>query len=533
MKFTIGKRISLGFVAVIAIAVILGVFAYYETTVINRATQGLTANALPGAINVGEISGTTRWASFLVLKHAVSEDKDTMRKLDEQVKQNADVASKAFDAYDKAICVDEDRRLFEELRKAREAWRSYRDEVLGLSRDLKKKEALQAFHDRMEPAYDKMLTALNALMDFNRRNAEQRGNEATTAVSAAQRGVIIGLSAAVLVGVVLAFFIIRAINRVLNRLADNLGAGSEQVAAAAAQVASSSQSLAQGASEQAAALEETTSSLEEMSSMTKKNAETAQQATQVSAEAQKATSNGHDALQNMNTSIKEIEKSAGETAKIIKVIDEIAFQTNLLALNAAVEAARAGEAGKGFAVVAEEVRNLAMRSAEAAKNTATLIEESVTNAKNGVSISAEVTKVLKEVTTSNTKVASLIGEIAAASQEQAQGITQVNTAMEQMDKVTQSSAANAEESASASEELASQAEQLNTVVAELLQLVGGASAAGAASHGRHSSVVHNSPSAQTGKNALGKPSPAAILPLDDAEKRSGSADFADFGRKAA
>ena len=93
----------------------------------------------------------------------------------------------------------------------------------------------------------------------------------------------------------------------------------------------------------------------------------------------------------------EIQKSSDETAKIIKVIDEIAFQTNLLALNAAVEAARAGEAGKGFAVVAEEVRNLAMRSAEAAKNTANMIEESVKNSKNGVDIASEVGKVLEEI----------------------------------------------------------------------------------------------------------------------------------------
>jgi hypothetical protein len=258
----------------------------------------------------------------------------------------------------------------------------------------------------------------------------------------------------------------------IKGIVQNLTEGSDQVSSASGQVSSASQSLAEGATEQAAGLEETSSSLEEMSSMTKQNADNAQQANTLAAQARKAADNGSESMNRMNTAIQDIQKSSDETAKIIKVIDEIAFQTNLLALNAAVEAARAGEAGKGFAVVAEEVRNLAMRSAEAAKNTSSMIEESVKNANNGVDIAGEVGKVLDEIVGSIGKTTDLVGEIAAASQEQAQGIDQVNTAVAQMDKVTQQNAANAEESASASEELSAQAEQMNTVVEELSAIVG-------------------------------------------------------------
>jgi len=234
------------------------------------------------------------------------------------------------------------------------------------------------------------------------------------------------------------------------------------------QIAQSSQSLAEGSTEQAAGMEETSSSLEEMASMTNQNADNAQQANSLASEARKAADSGTESMTRMNSAIQDIQKSSDETAKIIKVIDEIAFQTNLLALNAAVEAARAGEAGKGFAVVAEEVRNLAMRSAEAAKNTANMIEESVKNAGNGVDIATEVAKVLEKIVTGIGKTTDLVGEIATASQEQAQGIEQINTAMAQMDKVTQQNAAQAEESASASE-------QVMSVVNSLMQLVDGAS----------------------------------------------------------
>jgi len=272
-------------------------------------------------------------------------------------------------------------------------------------------------------------------------------------------------------------FFALGLSRRIAAIIKSLSEGADRVAGASGQVAASSQSLAQGATEQAAGLEETSSSLEEMSSMTKQNADNAQQANVLASDARQAAENGSQSMDRMAQAIDDIQKSSDETARIIKVIDEIAFQTNLLALNAAVEAARAGEAGKGFAVVAEEVRNLAIRSAEAAKNTAEMIEESVRKAKNGVEISDEVNKALGGIASSISKTSDLVSEIAAASQEQSQGIDQVNTAVAQMDKVTQQNAANAEESASASEELSSQAEQMQGMVDELVRLVEGASSA--------------------------------------------------------
>ena len=314
---------------------------------------------------------------------------------------------------------------------------------------------------------------LTKIVNINSEVGAQVAEESKAQAAFLKVLAVVSLIIGVVLAIGLGIIISRAINKALTRIVESLTEGSEQVASASGQVSSASQSLAEGATEQAAGLEETSSSLEEMSSMTKQNADNAQQANTLASEASKAADNGTESMSRMSTAIKDIQKSSDETAKIIKVIDEIAFQTNLLALNAAVEAARAGEAGKGFAVVAEEVRNLAMRSAEAAKNTSAMIEESVKNSKNGVDISNEVGKVLEEIVSGISKTTDLVSEIAAASQEQAQGIDQITTAMAQMDKVTQQNAANAEESASASEELSAQAEQMSGIVDELASLVGG------------------------------------------------------------
>jgi methyl-accepting chemotaxis protein len=178
-------------------------------------------------------------------------------------------------------------------------------------------------------------------------------------------------------------------------------------------------------------------------------------------------------MHTMSAAMEAIRISSNDIAKIIKTIDEIAFQTNILALNAAVEAARAGEAGMGFAVVADEVRNLAQRSAQAAKETADKIEGAIAKTAEGVEVSGKVAQALNDIVTKVRQVDELVTEVSGASREQTQGITQINVAISQMDKVTQSTAASAEESAAAAQELNAQAETMKQSVAELLQLVGG------------------------------------------------------------
>lgn len=239
----------------------------------------------------------------------------------------------------------------------------------------------------------------------------------------------------------------------------------DQVLSAGEQIAAGSQGLAEGSSEQAASLEEVSSSLQEMTTSASHAAGAARDAAETSEAASDRVRLGQESMARLSGAIERIKTSSDQTAKIIRTIDEIAFQTNLLALNAAVEAARAGDAGRGFAVVAEEVRSLAIRSAEAARDTAALIEESVSIAVQGVEYNAEAVKRLTEIDQDVQRVTELVAGVRSMSEHQADSITQINVAVEQLNAVTQNVAANAEESASASEELAGQAGSLQELVA--------------------------------------------------------------------
>ncbi len=330
-----------------------------------------------------------------------------------------------------------------------------------------------------------------------------------------------------IVGVV---FFARSLTRPVSQAVAQLTSGSQQVAAASTEVAKAGQSLAEGASEQAASIEETSASLEELTAMTRKNAESATQADSLMKEVSAMATSAGDSMDQMKTSMGDISQAGQEISKIIKNIDEIAFQTNLLALNAAVEAARAGEAGAGFAVVAEEVRNLAMRAAEAARSTTALIERVIDKISHGTALVGRVDQEFSAVTGNTDKVGELVGEIAAASKEQFQGISQIATAVNQMDKVTQNSAAAAEESAAAAEQLSAQAEEIQGISRVLSRVVNGEAGRGQAEEGlvtdqRRLALSRRKPAPAAGKTALtagkAKGDPRKMIPLEEG-------DFKDF-----
>ena len=237
-----------------------------------------------------------------------------------------------------------------------------------------------------------------------------------------------------------------------------LRAGSDEIADA-------SDDLSRRTEQQAASLEETAAALDEITATVKASAEGARQASDAASGARAEAVKSGGVMDEAVNAMGEIEQSSKKITNIIGVIDEIAFQTNLLALNAGVEAARAGEAGRGFAVVAQEVRALAQRSADAAKEIKSLIAASTAEVERGVRLVGDTGKALTGIVGKITDIDALVSDIARSAQEQATGLNQVNTAVNEMDQVTQQNAAMVEEATAAAANLKSEAVELEKLVA--------------------------------------------------------------------
>jgi methyl-accepting chemotaxis protein len=257
------------------------------------------------------------------------------------------------------------------------------------------------------------------------------------------------------------------LNGFILKMREMIGTIIESAAAvnsAATEIATGSTDLSQRTEEQASSLEETAASMEEITGTVKQNSANAGMANDLSAKASTVANDGGRVVEEAVSAMGNIERSSQKISDIIGVIDEIAFQTNLLALNAAVEAARAGDAGKGFAVVASEVRSLAGRSASASKEIKALINESAGQVKTGAELVNQAGRTLRDIVSSVQQVAGIVSEIASASHEQSTGIDEINSAITQMDEVTQQNAALVEENTAAATSMVEQARELERMM---------------------------------------------------------------------
>jgi len=282
--------------------------------------------------------------------------------------------------------------------------------------------------------------------------------------------VLIGVFLLVMYGIIQ-----RVLYRPMDRIVGSLSDGSAQVAAASGEISAASQSLAINASEQTGRMEESTHALTRMSDNLKNSSELTAGAEALMQQNIQKTVESLKAIVNLTQGMSQIEDDSEKIRQIVKAIQEIAFQTNLLALNAAVEAARAGEAGAGFGVVAEEVKKLASRSGQAARDTQELLEATITRVVHSVKAIQDVNSNFEDIVKSATVMGEKTQAITLSTKEQAGVMDSLGEAGKEIESITQSVAANAQQTASAAEELAAQAKWLDGIVGDLIVLLNGKS----------------------------------------------------------
>ena len=473
-KWGIGRRLFTGIGALVALLLVSGGISTWAGSQMKKQldyTAKVTAHQLNLAQTVELEAITLDAEQRRLLLSGLGGDQEGLAHARKVIQETLQENAKKLEEM-KSLSSGDSQRRVAEISSSVQQWHASNTQVEELITAGDASAAWEIARKTSGPLLDKVRVAANALV-----RDQERAFAASVEAGESSYGFMRWLLAGMLlislpVGAVVAYGV-RSLTRTLRSVTRELGDGAHQVASAAGEVAGASQALSQGSSQQAASLEETSAAMVEMTSITRKNAEASHTVADMTSEATALIGTATTALGEMVSSMTAIKESSDKVAKIIKTIDEIAFQTNILALNAAVEAARAGEAGMGFAVVADEVRSLAQRSAQAAKDTAGLIEESIARASDGQRRVTQVSDAVNAVSASATRIKTLIEEVRAASREQIEGIDQVTHAVTSMERVTQSTAASAEQNAAVGEELSAQAEAAMAAVARLSAIVEG------------------------------------------------------------
>jgi methyl-accepting chemotaxis protein len=251
----------------------------------------------------------------------------------------------------------------------------------------------------------------------------------------------------------------------LRGMVSQVRQASEGIVQASSEIADGASDLSARTEQTAANLQQSAAAMEQISSTVRQTSDHTEEATRIASQNEQIAGRGGVVIGNMVSTMEEIQTSSKKISEIIAVIDSIAFQTNILALNAAVEAARAGEQGRGFAVVAAEVRALAQRSTAAAREIKTLISASVEKVESGTGVAMAAGTAMGEIVASARRINGLLSQIAMGSREQSQGIGQVGTSVQELDRATQQNAAMVEQTAAAASSLRDQAHGLADEVA--------------------------------------------------------------------
>ncbi|SDE76336.1 methyl-accepting chemotaxis protein [Massilia sp. PDC64] len=501
----IGKRLGLGFGAILATMVLTTAVGAWRLDDVTSATRAMTSEPLTKERLVSDfhtlIFGSVRRTTAIVK----STDPQLATFFREETVWSMKQGDVILGQLVPLLTETEEKAQYQLAMSRREAYNSARDRATRAKAEGRMDDAAAIFEKEFRPAARAFQQALQDLVTMQRRkiDAHARTIGELGRVSTIMMAILTG--AAVLLGAASAWWLTRsivrpiraavavaetvasgnltrriestsgdetgALLRALRHMNDSLAGivaevrqGTDTIVTVAQEIGAGNLDLSARTEQQAGSLEETASSMEELTITVRRNADNAHEANRLAIDAAKIAARGGAVVAEVVAMMGSINESANRIVDIIGVIDGIAFQTNILALNAAVEAARAGEQGRGFAVVASEVRNLAQRSAAAAREIKALICASAAEVDAGTRLVNQAGTTMEQVVTSVRRVTGIIAEISEASQEQTLGIEQVNSAIGQMDQATQQNAALVEQAAAAAASMQEQAGRLADMV---------------------------------------------------------------------
>lgn len=500
----LSPRLGLGFGVVLLLAAGIAGFGWYRLEI--AQTEMLVQIDMAQRAGLAE-----KWSALTVLnvnralaiaKSGASADVQTH--FAPRMKATSDEITAMQKELDARITSDKGKALMADINQKRTTYVGLRAEAFK-----KLKESapdLGAFVDtQLLPASETYLTAVSELQKFQQELSEARTATTQGDVDSSQVLLLAMAVTCLAVGALVAFAITRSVTRPLKQAAaitatvasgnlsepiqfdgrdevadvlkglsamqaslrtvvSQVRASTDSIATASSEIATGNADLSARTEQTASNLQQTAASMEEITGTVTQSVESARTANGLATSAADVAGKGGEIVGQVVSTMKDINASSQKITDIIGVIDGIAFQTNILALNAAVEAARAGEQGRGFAVVASEVRSLAQRSATAAKEIKMLIGASVERVESGTKLVADAGETMKDIVTSVNRVSLVISEILSAATEQRQGIGEVNSAVANLDQMTQQNSALVEEAAAATESLRDQASNLAIVV---------------------------------------------------------------------